>query len=163
MTNPFGAVPSDSTFIGASAKATRTAGDLTLNSTTWANVDTGLDLVIPAVVGDWIEVSVSGVFSTEVVNARLDAVSMVAGSPVNSWADDAAPDNTHNGVGAWAGFSGFACAVGGSIIRQVAAGDLSGGNVTLRLRYRTVTALNKTLFASAINPLSFMAHNRRQP
>lgn len=158
-----GAMPSNAPVFGAFARADRTAGNLTLNSLTWADVDNALDLTLAAVVGDWIEVSLSGFWNNEAVVARMDAVSVVAGSPVNSWADQAAPDNTHFGVGGWFGPSGQQGNIGGSIIKQVVSGDLSGGNVTLRLRYRTSTAANKTLFAAAITPLTFWARNLRQP
>lgn len=163
MTNLFGAVPSDSTFIGASARALRTAGDLTLNSTTWADVDTGLDLVIAAVAGDWVEVGLSAATGTGLVAVGFDAVSLVSAAPVNNWSKDAAEGATEFGVQAWIAFSGVGSSQSGTVIKQIAAGDLSGGTVTIRLRYRSSAAVNKVLAASANQPLLFFAHNRRQP
>jgi hypothetical protein len=49
--------------------------------------------------------------------------------------------------------------VGSSVQYVVQAGDISGGNVVLRLRYRTVSASNKTLYSSANIPLHWSVKN----
>lgn len=142
---------------GASARTVRTAGNLTLNSTNWADVDTALDLSIPCAVNDWVEVGVSALWNNEAVGGRLDAVSVVSGSPVNSWADDAAPNNAHDGVVSWGAAASVFTWAGGTIIKKIVAGDLSAGVCTIRLRYRTATASNKTLLGTATDPLVFFA------
>lgn len=136
----------------------RASTDIVLNSTTWANVDTALDIVLPAIVGTWVEVGLSCALGTSAVAVSFDAVSLVAGSPVNSLGEAAAPNNSYDGV------SGWHCAntaanikASGSIIYQAVSGDLSGGNITLRLRYRTGAASNRTLIAHAGFPLTFWA------
>lgn len=149
---------------GGSANAVRnqrTSGFITLNSVTWTDVDNTLDIVIAAVTGDWIEVGVSGFWFNGATNGYLDACSVVAGAPVNMWGSNAAPDNNFRGVSAWTGVASREDAIGGSVIREVLAGDLSGGNVTLRLRARTGVAVNKILGADGSGgfPLIFWARN----
>lgn len=148
---------------GATATARRTAGNLTLNSSTWANVDTGMDLVIAAADGDWIEVGSSGVWGNQAVFTVLDVVSMVAGSPVSSWGVGGAIDATGTGIRGWSDSGTDFEPFSGSVVHQITSADISGGNVTLRLRYRQGVAGNKTLFATATNILQFWAHNLRQP
>lgn len=130
------------------AHARRTAGNLTINGTSWANLDTGLDLVLTAAAGDEVLISVTGFWGGEAVYAFLDAVSIVSGSPVNSWASNGAPDASGQGVRSWWGKTGTDWDIGGSISRTLVSGDISGGTVTLRLRTRTFSSANKTFLAS---------------
>lgn len=137
----------------------RTAGNLTLNSTSWANVDTGLDIVFAgAVAGDWVEVGIIGVWGTEAVTGHLDVVSMVAGSPAKSWGSNGNVDPTGAGVRGWTGSNASTtvpATITGTVIKQLEAADIDSGSVTIRLRYRTGTAASKTLFATAANLLTF--------
>lgn len=137
----------------------RTSGDLTLNNTSWTNVDTGMDLVIPdALVGMFVTVELNGRWITNAsVWAALDVVSIVGGSPVNSWATDGAPDASGNGVGSWMASSGQYAPFGGAIGRRIVSGDISGGTVTLRIRYRTLSAANRLLGATSTDEFYFRA------
>lgn len=141
------------------ARAVRTSGNITLNSTTWANVDTGLDIAVAAQAGDVLMVPLSATFGTENVYAYLDAATIVSGSPVNYVSGQGGA--TDDGVSGWWGGANQYSAVGTAIQYVVQAGDISGGVVTLRLRYRTETAANKTLYASADNPLQWSVVNLR--
>lgn len=142
-----------------SARALRTSGNVTLNSTTWANVDTGLDLTIPAQVGDVLGVSLSAAWGGEAVNAGLDAATLVSGSPVN-YISGGAGGASHFGVQGWIGHDTDPVRAVGTLIQYpVVSGDISGGNVTLRLRYRTGTASNKTLVANSNQPLQWSVVN----
>lgn len=125
-------------------------------------MDNSLDIVIAAVEGDWVEVGMAGIWGNAAVNGYLDAVSVVAGSPVTSWGTDAAPDNTH-APSQWVGVASRFDPISGSLIRRLDAGDVSGGNLTLRVRYRTLSATNKVLFAVTATPFVFWAHNLLQP
>jgi hypothetical protein len=125
-----------------SARAKRTSGSITLNSTSWANVDTGLDLTVKAVVGDVLQVNITGLAGSASPAIGFDAVTLVSGSPVTSVSGSDASDY---------GFI-FVPALGdtpisGTIQYVVQSGDISGGNVTLRLRYKTSSATNRTLYA----------------
>jgi hypothetical protein len=141
---------------------TRTAGNLTLNSTAWADLPTiaaTWDAVLAAQVGDVIECSVSAVWGGEVVYGSLDVVTMVSSAPVNAFGGSATSGSLGSGVGAWQGPPSVNDGSGGPVLRTMVGADLSAGTVTLRLRYRTSTATNKTLFASADNSFQFYAKN----
>ena len=140
-----------------SAHARRTSGNLTLNSTSWANLDTGLDLVLPAYAGDVVEVGLTARWNNESVFVGLDAVSLVSGSPVVTWSQNAAEGALALGVGGWEGWNGYG-SVGGSVLKLIAATDLTSGVLTIRFRYRTNTAANKLLYAST-DPLNVFAIN----
>lgn len=140
-----------------SARSKRTAGNLTLNNTSWTDVDTGTDLVVPAQVGDILLVSFSADWGNEAVQVGLDAATIVAGSPVNYVGTAGGASDI--GVMAWGGANGDTSPAGGSVQYVVQSGDISGGNVTLRLRYRTLTATNKTLTGSTTQPLQFSVVN----
>jgi hypothetical protein len=145
------------------ARAKRTSGSLTVSSATWVDLDTGLDLVLNASTGDVIEVAVSGVWGVENIPGRLDVVSVVSNSPVNSFGRDAAPDNNHIGIGGWsniAGLPNFEESISGSFFRTLVSGDISSGTVTLRLRRRTLSpASNKTIYATSELPFEWWARN----
>jgi hypothetical protein len=140
-------------------RAVRTAGNLTLNSTSWANVDTGLDIALTASVGDFIECGLSAFLAGESVNTGFDVATIVSASPVNYLG--ASGGGSDYGAQAWlAPDSGHPTAVGGSIIGPaLVSGDISGGTVTLRLRYRTGAASNRTLSATSTQPLHWWAKN----
>lgn len=137
--------------------ATRTAGSVAMNSTAWADFDTGIDLTIAAVAGDKLIVGLSGQHGSEAITAYLDAATIVSAAPVNYVG--VAGGATDQGVLAWlcppVGFAG----IGGTVLYTVQAGDISGGNVVLRLRYRTSSAANKTLAATATAPLKWYVMN----
>jgi hypothetical protein len=143
-------------------KATRTSGSLTLNSTTWANVDTGLDLVLAAQIDDVIEYGLSAwVSAANTAYVALDVATIVAGSPVNYFATAGGAGGF--GVQAWLGAAAADHSKAGSAPPyRVVAGDLDSGTVTLRLRYRTSAAANKTLSATTDQPLSVWAKNHGQ-
>lgn len=133
-----------------------TLGTITCaSSAAWANVPGLGALVLPSVVvGDWLEVSVNFAWNNEAIQGFLDAASIVAGAPVNHWACAGAPANI--GADGWVGDASVYARIGGSIVKQAVAGDIEGGNVTIRLRYRTSAAGNKTM--PAIPDLPFMWH-----
>lgn len=141
----------------------RTSGDLTLNSGSWANVDTGTDLVLDAQSGDVIEVGGSWLVAGSTTTATFfDVASIVSAAPVNSWGIDGAVTTTMEGVQAWRCDSnsiGLNTAVGGSMMRTLVSGDIASGTVTLRLRYKQPTATNVTLYNSANRVLHFWAKN----
>jgi len=144
----------------------RTSGDLVLGSSTWINVDTGLDLVIPGTsrVGDLVQVGVSIHYASALVQSFLDFVSLDGvPAPVNSWAQDGVESVTATGISALIAENGFASNNGGSIIRALVSGDLQSGVLTLRLRYRGSSATSRTLLANTNVPLHVWAINHGQP
>jgi hypothetical protein len=144
------------------ARFKRTAGDLSLNSTVWSDlptISTSGDLTINATTGDVVVVAACGLWSTENVDANLDVVTIVAGSVVNSFGADGTPSNSHSGIRSWSALGPAYWTIGGNFYRTLVSGDISSGTVTLRVRYRTGIASNKTLFGSTNNPFEYFAQN----
>lgn len=138
---------------GKLVRTTRTAGTLTLNSTAWADVDNTLDLVLEAAAGEWIEVGISARWANEAPFGVLDAATIVAGSPVNHISGNSS--GTSQGVQGWLGEGGSYSKAGAVVPYLVQAGDIDGGTVRIRLRYRTLTAANKGLYGGTDNRLIF--------
>jgi D-alanyl-D-alanine dipeptidase len=79
-----------------SASASRTSGNLTLNNTSWTNVDTGLDLTVAAEAGDVVTLDLSAMVGGEAVNLYMTAATIVSAAVVNRITDGAFP---HHGWG----------------------------------------------------------------
>lgn len=142
-----------------SARTVRTAGDLTLNSTAWADLTTAHDVTVAAAEGDVLLVSLSAAGDSQAVEAYLDAATMVSGAVVNHIGTNGVGTR---GVQAWTLQVSAIRFQGGSVQYAVQAGDIDVGNVTLRLRYRTNTSSNKKLFANTDMPLHFSVVNLGQ-
>lgn len=152
----FGCRPTKRDFTSVS-HSLRTSGSLTLNSVTWADVDNGLDLVLPAWPADQVEVGLSALLGSEAPNAYFDVATIVSGSPVNYVGGTGS--GTDRGVASWDGETGRADTTGSPALATLVSGDIASGTVTLRLRYRTSSAANKTLFATSDIRLRFWAKN----
>jgi len=141
------------------ARATRSSGNITLNGTAWADVDTGLDLVLNAAVGDIIEVEPSGRLAAGAggTDTYFDVATIVGGSPVN-WFGTAG-GATDEGVEGWRCNSTVDSRVVGAVARTLVSGDISSGTVTLRLRYRQDSAGNRLFVAGTSNPFAWHAKN----
>ena len=143
-------------------KARRTSGNITLNSTAWANVDTGLDLTLDAAAGDEIVYGLSAVVSAAAPFVWFDVVTVVSGTITNSFGRRAAVEASpgDQGVSAWWSDDDVIAAVSGTAPPYtVQAGDIVSGAVTLRLRYATDTAVNRLLNATTTIPLDVWAQN----
>lgn len=138
------------------AQTIRTAGDYTtLNSTTWVRVDAGtaMDVVIAASVGEVIELTVGGLWNNQATEGQLDFKTVAGSNSVSN-----ATSSGKGIVGTWVNAS-VVQAFSASILYTVVSGDISAGLVTFRLFYRTSSATNKTLFATADQPLVIAAIN----
>jgi hypothetical protein len=129
------------------SKKLRNSGNLTINGTNWTTLDSGLDMVLNARAGQWIEVGMSVRWGNEAVDGMLDVFTMVSGSPVNSVTTNAALSNTAFGNSSWRSADATTGIGGGTMPYLLVAGDISAGTVTLRAYARTGTAANKTIFA----------------
>jgi hypothetical protein len=139
-----------------------TAGSITLNNTSWTDVSGPADLSISASTGDLIEVGVSFLWGNENVESYLDYATLVSASPVN-YISGGTAGATNRGVVGWQSVLGGAnIGACGSMLYVVQAGDISGGTVTLRLRYRTSSGADKTLFATSDIPLHLFVKNMGQ-
>jgi hypothetical protein len=134
-------------------KIRRTSGNISLNTGTnllWGNLETSLDLTAAAVAGDRARVHISGVCSNELPAGFIDVVSLVAGSPVNSFANQGAVTASAPffGIPNWRCHASVYTDVSGFAEMILAAGDLSGGNFTARFRKCADNNLTKDLLAN---------------
>lgn len=135
-------------------------GNITHNNTTLAAVSGPTDLVVAASAGDWLMVGLGVQMNgTSGGSIAFDFATMVGGSP-NRYvvADSGTPINVPP---YWYITSNGGDSVMGGIPYQVDAGDISGGNVTLRLYARTSSS--RVVNASAAAPLLTWAVNMGQP
>lgn len=144
--------------------AQRTAGDLTLNNSGgFTDLTTSIDLTIAAVTGDKICISLSGIFDAGSGSGNwtaIDAATRVSAADVNFVSNGTGtPENL--GVPAWFNWES-PDTLNGEWIYTVQAGDISGGNVTLRFKYKTGAASNRTLRAATGQPLTAWVKNFRQ-
>lgn len=127
-----------------------TSGNITINSTSWANLRTSLDMSLTAQAGDILEVGISayGVPGGANQYAFLDVATLVSGSPVTYLSSRTSSPLTH-GVAAWLLVgSQTDLSMGGTVMMPLASGDISSGSVTVRLRYSTANAVNSTIRAN---------------
>lgn len=135
-----------------------TSGNIQLNvgTNTWGPLTGSPTLVIPAVVGDYIDLDVT-VLRQANANIFLDVGVLVSAAIVRYMATGSGtpagegdPGLYHTALPARSGSRGFA----------VQAGDLSGGNVTFTFAIRNTSGSSSLLLASTDNPLYWRAVNR---
>jgi len=147
-----------------------TAGNQTLNSSnTWANlpgIGTTGDLVLNAAAGDVIEAVTSAILNAPANNIYFDAVTIVSSSPVNAFGRGGAVTTNSNGASDSQGVSGWYGAgtgvdrtIQGSCYYTLVSGDISGGTVTLRMRYATSGVSTTLLIATVNNPFQWFVRN----
>lgn len=136
-----------------------TGGDIALTATTLSAVPGLTDLVVAAVAGDLLMVGLAvRAVTTTAQSIAFDFASIVSAAPVNYvFAASGTPVNIPI---PWYIGPGEQSAANGGYLYVVQAGDLSGGNITLRL-YARVSG-NRTLEADAAAPLVTWVKNLRQ-
>lgn len=149
---------------GGTTKYTRyTGGDISLGTTTgsWINLQNALDITLPAKAGDVIECALSLYAGNGATEVWLDVVTIVSSSPVSSLANGGAATSSppFYGVPSWRLISGVNDKTGGPARMTLVSGDISGGNVTLRVRYTIGDAVARTVFASSNYFIQFQATN----
>jgi hypothetical protein len=139
------------------AEAVKSNGSYTLGSTSWANVDTALDLVLDAAAGDLVMAGLVSRTSNQAVELNLDVVTVVSGSPVNSMGLRTSAPTGSTLEGLIYCTSGVYQAINGGGTMTLGSGDISAGTVRLRLRYRAAGSSRTLLADSAARPLVFWA------
>lgn len=133
-----------------------TASNLILNSTSWANFPTiGTMTLTGVAAGDWIEININALVNNENVAVQLDVVSEVAAVAVNSFGKRAAAltgTTNEDCIPGWFLSAAATVLLTGGIVYQLQAGDLTGSTVIMRMRFRTTTATNRTVFGAAADP-----------
>jgi hypothetical protein len=139
-----------------------TGGNITVNSTTAGAALSGPgNLVIAAAAGDLLLVGISTFdVGSDANSMRMDVATIVSAAAVN-FVSSASGTPASLGVTGWLGFVSEEYPHIGSVPYVVQAGDISGGNVTLRL-CAWVGAGSRTLNATAAGPLIFWAKNLLQ-
>lgn len=142
-----------------SARKTRVSGDITLNSATFANVDTGLDLTLPAVIGDLIEYGISGVLASSTPDTYFDVATIVSAA-VGTYLSNGSNTPPTAGASGWFTPASRVEPLSGVLVSTgMVTGDISSSTVTLRLRYSQASGTNRTLSASTTSPLVVWAKN----
>ena len=147
----------------------RTSGTVVLTgTTTWSTlttIGTAADLTLTATAGDVVEGGINALAGNEVIDMAFDFVTVVGGVVTNSFGTNgAAPAVFANfSGGGWympavGGAAGYGIATG-SYPYTLQSGDVSGGQVTIRLRYAMGAATNRNLFCTAGNPFMIWARN----
>lgn len=134
-------------------KVSLSSGNVTVNGTSFAGVTGVSDIVLPALVGDDIEVGALGLWGAEGVHARLDVATIVSAAIVHYFV------NGTDGNVAWIGLSGVTSSFGGGSVYTIQSGDLASGTVTLRLVAKTDSSTNKTFQAGTNDPFIWWAKN----
>jgi hypothetical protein len=137
----------------ASARAVRTAGTVTLSSS-FATVDSSLDLTLPAADGDTILYGVNGLWNSDGDWGQARLATVVSGSVVNT------TGGTEGNAG-WLGEAGLVIPFGSPYSYTIQSGDVDGGNVVLRLQARGNSG-GKQLLGSTTHPLQVWAVNLGQ-
>ncbi len=157
VTNPYNVTGGAVT--GASDINIYTGGDITLNNTTLTAVTGPTDLVVAAASGDCLMVGMSArPVTTTAQSIAFDFATIVSAAPVNYvFAGSGTPINIPV---AWYIGPSEVSSVNGGFPYIVQAGDISGGNVTLRLYFRS--SGSRVIEADAAAPLVTWVHNLKQ-
>jgi hypothetical protein len=139
---------------------TRTAGNIALTNTAWADLTSSMDIVLAAQAGDVIEYGISGMWGSEATYGYLDIGTVVSGSTVNQFINSQnGASSTSEGALCWVGLTGELSPIGGSVMYALQSGDIASGTVTLRPRVRLLASTTKNLWASTTDPLHVWAKN----
>lgn len=128
----------------------RTAGDVAVTSTTWADVDNSLDVTLDVAVGDVVAISVNGKWKGgEAENGRMNVYTVNRGGQIV---------NATGGIVGWQGPASAEANIGAPFFYEIVADDISAGQATFRLRALSIGGATRTIKASTNDPLHFAAH-----
>ena len=154
-----GGVPSEG--LKAYDRNTKSSGNTTINGTSWAAWDSGLDVTFAAIAGDVVECQLATFSDSGSTAGYHDFATIVAGSPVNFFSGSGTGSTGEGIISALTG-SNVNVAIGALLSYILQSGDISGGNVTLRWMTRTSTASNKVYRSDSDSPSHFVAKNYGQ-
>lgn len=110
------------------------------------------DITLTARAGEWIRVTVAFVADSLAGDLRTDVATVVNGSIVNYLSGGAS-----NGIAGWTVIAGRYDNLAGSVLYQLAAGDIAAdGTVTLRTLNK-VTSGSRTILRNSADPIMFAA------
>lgn len=138
--------------------AIRTAGDVSVTSTSFAAVDSALDITLEAQIGDVIELGINANWDNGAVNSEMD-VAVMNGATLIRYIS-----GTTRGIPAWGAVASVTNYVAGSYFTTLVTGDVLNGLVTVRLSARVFSTGTRVLYASTNPwPLQFIAKNLGPP
>lgn len=147
--------PQSETVSGGAAfeMGTRNAGNTTFSNDVWAPVTLHKAVKVAAVAGDVLEIGFSGFVTNEASWLYLEACTWVSSAIVNYCSRQVAGGTGSTGFGviSWATPPSAYGNPAGSIFYTVQAGDISGGQVEIKLHGRLaagVTTPTKSLFGT---------------
>lgn len=147
----------------ASASATYTGGNITTTTPAGNKIavsSTNLDVTVAAVAGDILEYTVAMVVgNTSAGELRFDGVTIVSAAFTNYLSGGTATTGAMSGL--YSVPSEGTASKASTIHYTVQAGDISGGNVTVRLVYNPA-ANAKTIFAQTNYPIQVTLKNLGQ-
>ena len=143
----------------------RTSGNVALTgTTTWSDlttIGTGGDITMAASSGDLIEASLFALLNSDAVDMAFDVNTVVSSVKTNSLTTGGTRPTAFTAFNSsgWYVPASRIEALTGSVFYVLQSGDVSGGNVTLRVQYAMNTATNRTLFGTTANPFQWYARN----
>lgn len=149
--------------VGAYDIERRTAGDITISSTSaGAAFPTIGTLTVAASAGDLILIGLSLIVDAGATSVlRMDVGTIVSAAVVN-YVSSLSSSPATVGLPQWRAPTSTEVRLGPSIVYVAQSGDLSGGNIELGLRAWLSSANNKNAQASTSSPLVFWAKNLQQ-
>lgn len=145
------------------AESQRTSGTISLSSTSVVAVTTTMDLTIPADSGDLIEYGISGLLSAAAAAVTFDVYTMPGGTATNPFSVGLNVGSGLQGVPGWEVTSDAnVIRLSGGATRILVSGDVSGGNVVLRLFYYKSGGANRDLYGLTTIPFKVWAKNYGQ-
>ena len=156
-------IPGGGGTVGAYDIERRTAGDLTISSTSaGAAVPTIGNCVVAASAGDLLLIGLSTTVTVTANSAmRMDAATIVSGSPVN-YVSSLSGTPATVGLSVWRTPISGEGRPGAAVPYVVQSGDISGGTVTISLRAWLSSATSKDMGATTASPFIFWVKNLLQ-
>lgn len=145
---------------GSFARRIRTSGSYSPSATSWTDLTASFwdssaanDITLTAAVGDVIESSMSAIADVQATETYWNVTCVASGNGFGPTASSA------RGIPAWMAINGAVTSIGGNFYYTVVSGDISSGNVALRLRSKNSAATGKSHLATADSPFVWVARN----
>lgn len=125
---------------------TKTSGNTTLSSNTTGDFDTGTDLTLAAAANDYAVVWINALHDNSARIVNLDVATIVS-TPQHYFGAGLA--SSAQGLLGWSKQAAAYTNISGFASLQLVSGDISGGNVTLRLRYKCDNSGSSIIYSSS--------------
>lgn len=140
----------------------RTAGNISLNSTSWAAVPTLGTFTLACQVGDVIRFAITSFADSAAVELYFDVATIVSAVPANYFSTATATPATA-GIAGWGVPASVDVPITGEAFYAVQAGDIVSGAVTFQQYYKSSTGTSRSLRADSARTLQRICQNLGQP